>query len=46
MKIMRTQEEDKELLANQKAQVETKLAKQEERRTELENLEMSSMDKS
>ena len=39
--IMRDQATDKQLLAEQKAQVEIKLAEQEERRTELETLKTS-----
>ncbi|WP_298829854.1 M23 family metallopeptidase [uncultured Planococcus sp.] len=39
--IMREQAADKQLLAEQKAQVETKLAEQEERRAELETLKSS-----
>lgn len=39
--IMREQAEDKELLAEQKAEVENKLAEQEKRRAELENLKAS-----
>src|SRR5690606_28439939 len=39
--IMREQAEDKELLAEQKAEVEKKLAEQEKRRAELEELKSS-----
>ena len=39
--IMREQAEDKKLLAEQKAEVETKLADQEKRHAELENLKAS-----
>ena len=39
--IMREQAEDKKLLAEQKAEVETKLAEQEQRRAELEELKAS-----
>lgn len=39
--IMREQAEDKELLAEQKAEVENKLAEQEKRRAELESLKAS-----